>query len=123
MKFGNFRRGELKSFSRLRFPCGKKGMTWEQILLAVIALVVVVLVVLWFRGGGEKAFGQVGEKIDSLGDCDEDGVANMFDKCPCIPVIGEENPNAPGCPKEIAPTPCTKPQTENCNKCGKLKCD
>jgi len=99
MKFNNKAIGESK-IPQAFFPFGKKsqGNTFWIIIAAIIALVVVVLVIWWFRGGGGKAFGEVEKKIDSLGDCDKDGIANMFDKCPCTAVGGEENPEAEGCP-------------------------
>ncbi|MFH1682956.1 MAG: hypothetical protein ABIA37_04115 [Candidatus Woesearchaeota archaeon] len=96
----------------------KKGMTWEQIMLAVIALIVVVLVVLWFRGGGDKAFDQVGKQIDNLGDCDNDKVANMFDKCVCDATISDKFPEGiTKCAHE-----CSETDNQNCAKCGKLTC-
>ncbi|MBR9683408.1 hypothetical protein GOV03_02610, partial [Candidatus Woesearchaeota archaeon] len=70
------------------------------IIAAIIALVVVILVVLWFRGSGRNAFDEIGRHIDNLGDCDKDNVVNMYDKCPCDAVVGEENPDASGCPKD-----------------------
>lgn len=61
----------------------KKGMTWEQLVLAIIAIVVVVLVIIWFKSGGEKGFGFASEKTDELkaGDTDGDGVPNIIDAC------------------------------------------
>ena len=85
----------VKDFTR-----SKKGMaqTWWIISTAVIALVLVVLIIIWFQGSGDKAFGSLGDQIDDLEDCDNDGVANMFDKCPCKDYGDEENPDFKGCP-------------------------
>jgi len=78
---------------------GKKGLTWQQLALAIIALMVVVMVIWWFQKAGSKGIGGIGEKIDDLGDCDNDQVANMFDKCPCDPV--GNNPLLDGCPDNV----------------------
>jgi len=91
----------------------KKGMTWEQIVLAIIAVVVVVLVIWWFRSGGDKAYGQVDDKLSGLGDCDNDNVANMFDKCICDPNYGEKLETGKKCgasdstAKTNCPTQCS----------------
>jgi len=99
-----------------------QGQSFWIIIAAIIALVVVVLIILWFSGSGKKAFGEIEGKIDSLGDCDNDNVANMFDKCPCIAVVGEESPEAAGCSLNQLPMECDGVQKENCLKCGKLTC-
>jgi flagellar basal body-associated protein FliL len=78
----NFRINEKKA----------QGHSFWIIITAIIALVVVVLIIMWFSGAGGKAFEEVEGKIGSLGDDDGDGVANMFDKCPCDPNIGSEFP-------------------------------
>lgn len=72
---------------------------WWIIAIAIIVLVVIILILIWFRGSGDKAFGEVGGKIDSLGDYDDDKIANMWDKCPCKPA--GNNPDVEGCPDEI----------------------
>ena len=68
----------------------KKGMTWQQIMLAVIAVVVVVVVIMFFRSGSEKGFGFAEGKIGELCDSDGDGVADLYDKCDCDTSVGEE---------------------------------
>lgn len=69
---------------------GKKGITWEQILLAVIALTVVFLVIFWFRRSGEQIFTGTEQQIQRIqaGDSDGDGVADFLDKCPCDAQFG-----------------------------------
>ena len=67
----------------------KKGMTWQQIVLAIIAVIVVVVVVMFFRSGSEKGFEFASDKIDALGDCDDDGTANLYDKCDCDVNVGD----------------------------------
>lgn len=99
-----------------------QGRSFWIIITAIIALVVVVLIIMWFSKGGGKAFEEIEGKISSLGDCDGDGIANMFDKCPCNAVVGEENPAAVGCPLTQGPTECGPVEKENCEKCGKLTC-
>jgi len=58
-------------------------MTWQQLVLAILALVVVILVIMWFRSGGEGLFGFIGEKTGELqkGDSDKDGVPDIIDSC------------------------------------------
>jgi flagellar basal body-associated protein FliL len=74
-----------------------QGRSFWIIVTAIIALVVVVLVILWFSKGGGKAFGEVEGKIEGLQDTDEDGVANMFDKCENTPKGAEVGVD--GCPE------------------------
>lgn len=62
-----------------------QGHSFWIIVTMVIALVVVILVIMWFSRGGAKGFGEVEKKLGGLGDCDKDGAADMFDKCPCDP--------------------------------------
>ena len=79
----------------------KKGAAqlWWILMVAFIAIVAGILIMLWFRGGGEKLFGGIGEKIDEFGDCDKDRVSNMFDKCPCLSTKGSEMKDLRGCPQ------------------------
>lgn len=70
----------------------KKGVIWPYLMAAIIALVVVILVIMWFRSSGGKAFGEVEEKLEGLEDTDGDGAVDMFDRCPCDPNIGGEFP-------------------------------
>ncbi len=100
----------------MKFNNKGQGRSFWIIVTAIIALVVVVLIIWWFRSGGGKAFSEVESKIESLGDCDGDGAANMFDKCPCTPVTGEENPEAEGCPVGTPATECTEAQKQACAK-------
>jgi hypothetical protein len=82
----------------------KKGTTemWWIIVGAIIALLMVIFILLWFKGSGTKAYGNIESTLDSLGDCDEDGVSNMFDKCPCITSGNTEDPENRGCPNDKA---------------------
>jgi len=82
---------------------------WWIIVTAIIALVVVVIVLIGFGGGSSRLFGEVDTKITSLGDCDNDGVANMFDKCPCNAGFTDTVPPN-GCPQ------CTAEELKSCNK-------
>lgn len=85
---------------------------WWIIAVAIIALVVVVLLLIWFTGAGGKAFGEVGTKISSLGDCDKDGAADMFDKCPCDSSIGDSFPSG----TTVCPKVCTGNKDTDCAK-------
>ncbi len=61
----------------------KKGQTqmWWILIAAILAIVVVGLLFFWFKGTGDKGFGAIDNTLDTLGDSDEDGIANRFDKC------------------------------------------
>ena len=78
----------------------KKAMTWQQLVLAILAVIVVTFVIIWFKSGGEGAYKNLGDKISALGDCDKDNVADMFDKCPKCPATGK-NKAFPGCPSNV----------------------
>jgi len=85
---------------------GKKGdvaPVWWIIITALLAVLVLIFVILWFRSSGEKAFGGVGKSLDSLGDYDGDKVVNFYDKCPCTSVLVTEEPTLKGCPKGTTP--------------------
>ena len=70
-----------------------QGRSFWIIITMIIALVVVVLVVMWFSKGGAKGFGFFEEKIKELkSDSDSDGVSDAMDKCPCDSSIGEKFP-------------------------------
>ncbi len=73
----------------------KKGVMWPYLMAAIIALVVVILVIMWFRTGAGKGYDIVEEKLEGLGDSDGDGVADMFDKCENTPKGVEVDSN--GC--------------------------
>jgi len=93
----------------------KKAIEMTVSTIAVFILVIIVLAVLIFifKSQFVKETDIIGEKIDSLGDCDCDGVANFLDKCPCIPFTeGAENPELSGCPSGQGPAPCNKEQCE-----------
>lgn len=63
----------------------KKAMeqVWWIIMVAAIGLIVVILVLLWFKGAGGKGFDFLGGKIGEFDDCDKDKVSDFFDKCVC----------------------------------------
>ena len=90
----------------------KRGITWQMLVLGIIALVVLVLIILWFRSSGDKLFVGVGGQIDDLGDCDGDKVANMFDKCICLPE--GTNPTFKGCSNEIKEETQIPPKDTSC---------
>lgn len=101
----------------------KKGMDkmWWIVGTALLVIIVVAIILSFFNESGGKAFDVVGDNIDSLGDCDEDQVANMFDKCPCDKIGNEENPDLEGCPKSITnATDCTTTEEESCKDNGVL---
>lgn len=81
----------------------KKGASelWWLIGVAAVTLVVIILILFWFKGSGEGIFKSINNKIDQLKDSDNDGVADMFDKCSgTMPPISVDTS---GCPKTNAP--------------------
>ena len=75
------------------------GLPWQVIIIAIIGIVVVFGVLLFWKGGSGKLFDSIGGQIDALGDEDEDGVINMRDKCVCVG-FSEEDEDLSGCPKD-----------------------
>jgi len=61
------------------------------IILALVAIVVGILIIVFTKGGG------VNTQLDNLGDYDQDGVSNMFDKCPCSAVGDAVEEGLQGC--------------------------
>ena len=91
---------------------------WWIIVGAILAILVVVFIMIWFKGTGTKAFDNVGDQIDGFGDCDKDNVADVFDKCPCLPGTKEgELSGCPGGQKEAKP--CDDNELKSCKECGK----
>lgn len=88
---------ENKKINGDKMLFNKKAMTWQQLVLAILAVVVVTLVIIWFQKGGEGAYGNLGEKISALGDYDNDNIGDLFDKCPCDAGT-TKNKEFPGCP-------------------------
>lgn len=63
---------------------GRKGMSemWFIISAAIIAFLIVILVLFWFKGSGEGLFAFLNKQIDPFADDDGDKVINKFDLCP-----------------------------------------
>ncbi|HLD00172.1 MAG TPA: hypothetical protein VJC39_00330 [Candidatus Nanoarchaeia archaeon] len=66
---------------------GVGGMTIGVVIALVIGVVVLILLLLGFRGGTKQTFAILSDQADALGNCDEDGVANLFDKCPTLSTL------------------------------------
>jgi hypothetical protein len=69
----------------------KKGMSqmWWIIATAVLVILVVVLLTIWFKGSGESGFDAIDNQIKGFGDSDGDKVADFNDDCPCDPNLQE----------------------------------
>jgi len=84
-----------------KFSNNKKGieLAMNAIVITVIVLIVAVIVLFIFQHYYGKEAGIIGEQIEQLDDYDNDGIANLFDKCPCKGSAEDEcsgdNPNNP----------------------------
>lgn len=58
-------------------------LTLSTIGIAILVLVVLFVLLYTFTNIFGKQRGQINEQIGALDDYDQDGTANMFDKCPC----------------------------------------
>ena len=56
---------------------------WWIIAAAIIALLAVIFIIVWFSGAGQKIFGGLDDTIGGLKDYDLDGATDLLDKCPC----------------------------------------
>ena len=101
---------------------------WPIIVAAIIALAVLIIILLMSSGGFKKGFGSLDDTLDTFGDCDEDDVKDVFDKCKCE-YGSESNVEYPGCPSNVdeesydkETNGCSEDQEKNCKDCGKLTC-
>jgi len=102
---------KIKDFFRLGISLrkSKKGieLSFNAIIIATIALIVLVVVIATFTNLFGKEKGQIEGKIDALNDDDDDGILNLYDKCPCK----EGDNDNDGCPLGTEPT---KPKPKTC---------
>ncbi len=76
---------------------------WWIIIVAAIALIISVLLLIWFKGSGESAFDTVNKNLAGAGDCDGDKAPDLFDKCPCDSNVQEKLPSGTTeCPKKCS---------------------
>lgn len=93
-----------------------QAMAARTIIIFIILLVVLVVMIFIFRTYIGKQTRIIGDQIESFGDCDDDGVANFLDKCPCIPFEEGYESQSSGCPQGTGPTKCTDSQIAECKK-------
>lgn len=76
----------------------KKSMSLplNYTIIAIILLVTLFIILYTTTNLFKKEGGQISDKITGAGDWDKDGVANMFDKCPCGNQA--DDPDNKGCP-------------------------
>jgi len=74
----------------------KKGSSeiWWIIAAAVIAFLVVIFVLIWFKGSGEKIFGNVNTKI---GELDKPLDLPAFGACSCDSKLRAGTPDCKAC--------------------------
>lgn len=96
----------------MSFKTSKKAMELPMNLVVIAAILLIALFVIlaMFTNIFGKETGQIRNYINNLDDCDKDGVANMFDPCPCDYKVEEcENKILVSC-EEGKPV-CEKPKT------------
>lgn len=77
----------------------KKAMTFGELgklILVVVAVLIILGIVFW--PNITKAGESVAKQFDQFGDCDQDGVKNFMDKCPCKHFGAKEAQAFKGCP-------------------------
>jgi hypothetical protein len=100
----------------------KKGMGGKVVGI-IITLTIGFILLIWIlgfsKGGLDKLFTGLGDKIEDLEDCDQDGAANMFDKCPCTETGISEHDDLTGCPASFD----EEKQKKDKKECTSQKCD
>jgi len=87
----------------------KKGVAWQFLILGIIAVVVMIIILVAFKGLFGREADTTKDRIDDTSkDYDCDGVMNIFDKC-CtrsdIDKVGLD-----GCaPSDTKPSDCGSP--------------
>lgn len=77
----------------------KKAMAFGELgklILVVVAVLIILGLVFW--PNITKAGESVGKQFEQFGDCDQDGVKNFMDKCPCKHFGAKEAQAFKGCP-------------------------
>ena len=58
-----------------------QSMGLRVLIVALLLIITAILLIAAFTGFFKKEMEEIGDKVNSLGDNDCDGVANIFDKC------------------------------------------
>ena len=58
-------------------------MAFNTIVVAIIVLIVLIISIMLYTKYIGRSAGELDKQIGALDDYDDDGTANMFDKCPC----------------------------------------
>ncbi len=60
----------------------KKGVAFEFIVIAIIAIVVCIVIIFAFKGLFGKEASAANDQVEQSGnDCDDDGTMDLFDRC------------------------------------------
>jgi hypothetical protein len=80
----------------------RKGMSqmWWLLAMGALAILVLVLLVMFFRDTGERGFDSINDKIGGLSDSDKDLIPDLQDQCPCD-YGTKDNDNFKGCPSSV----------------------
>jgi len=82
-------------------------LSLNTVIIAAILLVTIIVIISVFTKLIGKETDQISDQIDSLDDEDDDGIINMFDKCPCEQGTKDDS----GCPVGVDPP---KPKPKSC---------
>jgi hypothetical protein len=95
------------------------SMLVEILIATLIILTFAILYTMFSTGGLKKTTGTFNTLTSGTGDPDQDMIANIEDKCPCI--AGDYNGKNKGCPADkipendkqecLKPIPSTSPKT------------
>ena len=80
----------------------KKAQASKSFIVIVSALLVIIVIFLlisFFMRSGSSTFEGLSSTLDSFGDCDDDTVPNIRDKCPCHQ--GDVANTFEGCPSDV----------------------
>ena len=79
-----------------------QGMPLSMLIVALILITTAIIIIASFTGFWKTEGNELDNQIGKVDDCDEDGIANMFDKCPC------DDKNEDGCKAKLTdPKSCS----------------
>ena len=81
-------------------------MGLRVLIVALLLIITAIILIAAFTGFFRQETSEVDKYVKSLGDGDEDGVVNMFDKCCCTAPGQIDLVDSKGCAPEENPKKC-----------------